>query len=157
MRVSAKAFLLDDDGRILLLDCTDPADPGTRWWELPGGGIEPGESEPDALVREVLEETGIAVAAGSVGPLQWTQDSTFTWLDVRRYARCHGYVARASAQEAQATALTPDERGTILGRRWWTVDEVTAYGGRFFPSTLPALLPRVLAGERIDEPYDEWN
>ncbi|UCE84992.1 MAG: NUDIX hydrolase [Deltaproteobacteria bacterium] len=32
-----------------------------RGWELPGGNARPGESEAQALQREVLEETGLAV------------------------------------------------------------------------------------------------
>jgi 8-oxo-dGTP diphosphatase len=32
-------------------------------WVLPGGGIEPGELPQDAMVREILEETGLTVKA----------------------------------------------------------------------------------------------
>ena len=38
-------------------------------WELPGGGVEPGESEADALVRECREELALAVTVrGRLGP-----------------------------------------------------------------------------------------
>ena len=41
-------------------------EPGAGLWSIPGGRIEPDETDTEALVREMLEETGLAV---EVGPL----------------------------------------------------------------------------------------
>ena len=158
MRLSAKGFVVDDDAsRLLLLECTDPARPEVRWWELPGGGVEPGESEVDALVREVLEETGIAVEREDVGPLVWTQESTFLHRGERRFSRCHGRVVRVREGALADLTLTDDEKGTILGQRWWTPQELAESDARFFPRNVPTLMAQVLAGQRVDEPFDEWD
>jgi len=158
VRLSAKAVVLDGDGRLLLLECTDPDRPHLRWWELPGGGVEPGEDEVDALVREVREETGLTVSRAQVGPLQWTQDATFLFRSVRRRTRCHARLVRLPAPAAAiAPVLTDDEQGSILGMRWWTPGELAGSAERFFPGSLPTVLPRLLAGERVDEPFDVWD
>jgi 8-oxo-dGTP diphosphatase len=34
-------------------------------WELPGGKVEPGEADEDALVREIVEELGVVVSLGA--------------------------------------------------------------------------------------------
>lgn len=62
LRVAAYA-VVERRGRLLL----------THWrrghlhgWTLPGGGIESGEDPRDAVVREVLEETGLEARVGKL-------------------------------------------------------------------------------------------
>jgi 8-oxo-dGTP diphosphatase len=58
------AVIKDDQGRLLLIKRGH--EPGAGLWSLPGGRIEAGETDAEALVREMREETGLAV---QVGPL----------------------------------------------------------------------------------------
>lgn len=53
------AVLRDPEGRVLLVLRGNEPDRGT--WSLPGGRVEPGESPEQAVVREMLEETGLQV------------------------------------------------------------------------------------------------
>lgn len=56
------AIISDRDGRLLLIQRGH--EPGKGLWSVPGGRVEPGESDAQALVREVREETGLAVTPG---------------------------------------------------------------------------------------------
>jgi len=56
------AVITDRAGRLLLIQRGHEPEAGR--WSLPGGRIEPGESDRQALVREVREETGLVVAPG---------------------------------------------------------------------------------------------
>jgi 8-oxo-dGTP diphosphatase len=51
-------------GQIALICVTREGAP--PYYDLPGGAIEPGESEGRALAREFLEETGLVVRGGEV-------------------------------------------------------------------------------------------
>lgn len=52
------------NGRLLAQQRSYPERDAGRW-ELPGGRVEPGESEADAVVRECAEELGVAVVPGA--------------------------------------------------------------------------------------------
>jgi 8-oxo-dGTP diphosphatase len=56
------AIITDDTGRLLLIKRGHEPEEGR--WSLPGGRVRPGESDWDALVREVREETGLNVEPG---------------------------------------------------------------------------------------------
>jgi acetyl-CoA carboxylase carboxyl transferase subunit beta len=56
---AAGAVVTDAAGRVLLV--LRGHEPQTGLWSIPGGRVEPGETHAQAAVREVLEETGLAV------------------------------------------------------------------------------------------------
>lgn len=62
------AAVIERNGLILAARRTEPAELAGRW-EFPGGKVEPGETDADALVRECREEIGVRVAVGErIGP-----------------------------------------------------------------------------------------
>ncbi|MFC5055101.1 NUDIX hydrolase [Saccharothrix xinjiangensis] len=58
------AIAYDTNGRLLLVRRRNP--PGEGLWSLPGGRVEPGETDETALMREVREETGLSVTVGAL-------------------------------------------------------------------------------------------
>jgi 8-oxo-dGTP diphosphatase len=53
-----------EDGRVLACERSAPPEVAGRW-EFPGGKVEPGETETDALIRECAEELGVHVEIGT--------------------------------------------------------------------------------------------
>ncbi|MEV0681041.1 NUDIX domain-containing protein [Actinosynnema sp. NPDC050436] len=73
----------DSNGRLLLVRRANP--PGEGRWSVPGGRVEPGEGDAEAVTREVLEETGLCV---TVGPLlgRVTRPAADGVYDIHDYA-----------------------------------------------------------------------
>ena len=90
--------ILHRDNQILL---THQADPIPEY-QLPGGGIDPGESPISSLHREVLEETGWVIAhVRKLGAYR-----RFTYMpEYRLWAEklCHIYTGRPSVQRGAPT------------------------------------------------------
>jgi 8-oxo-dGTP diphosphatase len=60
--------LVDSDGRVLVSQRPEGKSLAGLW-EFPGGKVEPGERPEIALIRELREELGIAVAEPCLAPL----------------------------------------------------------------------------------------
>jgi len=58
------AVVFDARGRLLMIQRGH--DPGAGLWSIPGGRVEPGETDEQALVREMLEETNLQVKVGKL-------------------------------------------------------------------------------------------
>ncbi|WP_262706252.1 MULTISPECIES: NUDIX hydrolase [Streptomyces] len=103
--MSVAGVIVDDAGRALLIKRRDNGK-----WEPPGGVLEREETIPDALQREVLEETGIKIAlpATLTGVYK-----NMTGLIVSMVFRC------------EALDGTPTTGAETRALRWATRDEVT--------------------------------
>jgi 8-oxo-dGTP pyrophosphatase MutT (NUDIX family) len=157
-RQAARAVVLDDRDRVLLLRARDPFHPGKgQWWELPGGGMEPGEPSGTAAAREVYEETGLVDV--EVGPCVWRHDARFTFAGMRFDQLEHIHVARwrgrVAGGEYAPGGLEMIEAMAFDGFEWWSaadLAELVEQGARVIPPWLAEQLPRYLAEGPPAEP-----
>jgi 8-oxo-dGTP pyrophosphatase MutT (NUDIX family) len=155
-----RLVVLDTLDQVLLFHTHDPTYPDVgSWWELPGGGIEAGETYLEAALRELREETGIEAEAARVGPPTWQRQATFRYRGERRLQ--HEAVATvrlaAEAPSVSGALRVGYENEDYFGYRWWPVVEIAESVERFYPGRLPQLVRAHLAGERIDEPLEVWS
>ena len=78
------AVVKDAQGRLLLIKRGH--EPGAGLWSLPGGRIEAGETDAEALVREMLEETGLRVEPGRLLGSVKRPGRDGDVIDIRDYA-----------------------------------------------------------------------
>jgi len=120
------AVIKDDAGRMLLI--LRGHDPGKGLWSIPGGRIEPGEPDEDAVVREVREETGLEVTCGRLLGSVERPGHAGDVIEIRDYnAIVVGGELAAGDDAADA--------------RWFTPGEVLALdtSGQLTPGLLTAL------------------
>lgn len=93
------AIVFDEQGRLLLVKRANP--PAQGKWSLPGGRREPGETSESGVVREVREETGLAVTVvREVGTIERDAPSGDTYV-------IRDFLCALSTDATDATDATP--------------------------------------------------
>jgi len=145
-RAVARVLLLDTSERLLLLQAVHAAD-GYTFWTAPGGGVEPGETFEAAARRELLEETGLDLAAGR---WVWTRHHIYSWngRPANQYERF--FVVRTAE-----TDIRPRKQDShVVAHRWWTLPQLLSSFEEFAPQRMAALIPAILRGDYPDPPID---
>ena len=105
-----------DDGRVLLIDHYRFTT-GTRGWEIPSGGNEPGESVHAAGRCELLEETGHAArrwtTLGRSLPWNGSSDLTVHVVMARRLRRLHEPLDRNETVALRRLSTAEVRRGVL--------------------------------------------
>jgi 8-oxo-dGTP pyrophosphatase MutT (NUDIX family) len=147
-RPSSRVLLLDPAGRVLLLRGSEPTRPGAHFWFTTGGGTEPGEDARAAGVREVTEETGLALEESVLrGPLWWRR-SIFVFDGDTIEAEETYFAAAVPEFTPNGAGHTELERRTLSDARWCGPQDVRtleAEGERVYPPGLDALLAEAVA------------
>ncbi len=125
-RLATRALILHDD-RLLMVNAYP--DGQSDLWCAPGGGVERGTSLPGNLMREVMEETGLAIAVGDPALVNEFHDPTSGFHQVDIYFRC-------TITAGRIDAAWQDPEGVVTQRRFFTRADLTLI--RYKPDSLPA-------------------
>ncbi len=142
-RQAVRGVVVDAKQRVLLVRFEHPVS-GASWWATTGGGVEPGESDEQALRRELREEAGLSL--DEPGPVVHVREHTFPWDReiIRQHERF--YVIRVEAHEAAPTIDLLPEGVTEL--RWWTLAELERTGETVVPRELAQIVRAAVAEDR---------
>ncbi|MFC7331405.1 NUDIX domain-containing protein [Marinactinospora rubrisoli] len=101
-----------DARRVLLIRRRD-----VQQWAVPGGMVDPGETAPAALVRELYEETGVDLTA--VAPVILDQRYVDDWR-----ATDHAWVATTAALYRLGDVVPATAGDDAADARWWPLRDL---------------------------------
>ena len=141
--------LLVHEAKVLMVQRAH--DPGKGRWTLPGGYVEEDESPDTAIVREVVEETGILATVGGLLTIRHAQtiDHQNAYYVFRLSMACAAEDLRAAGdgyEVSRAVFIAPSDLGALgeigmISR--WVVERYTQGGAGMSLVPADALPPPV--------------
>src|SRR3982074_645221 len=124
-------MLFDESRGIFLVRFVVPREGGEFvFWALPGGEIEPGETELEAAAREVREELGLELTV--TGPVYCDSNQFFHQGEMQDNVDFL-FRGECGREEPRLVGFTADEKEIMKEVRWWSEVEVEASDERIFP------------------------
>lgn len=141
-RAAARILLVDSSGRVLMFRGFDPSFPDVRYWFTPGGGIDDSEDFATAAVRELREETGLAVTASDLGDPVHEDVAEFSFDGVTYRQEQMFYLVRVAQWTVDSTGFDSYERDSIDEHRWWSIAELGNAAEPYYPRDLIDVLKK---------------
>ncbi|MGI8576966.1 MAG: GNAT family N-acetyltransferase [Nocardioidaceae bacterium] len=137
-RRAARLLCVDPEQQVLLMHWQDPVD-GYRLWEPPGGGLEPGETQLQAVRREWAEETGLPLP--DLGSSAALVARDVVWRGGRVVTDEDFFFGTTSvvAARLQPGGFTPAERVDSLGHDWVHWRKLDSLDDPVEPDLIPVL------------------
>jgi 8-oxo-dGTP pyrophosphatase MutT (NUDIX family) len=126
-RETARIMLVDEDLSIFLLKTHfDPEVGLPPRWLIPGGGIDLGETDLEAAVRELREETGLIVNQTELGEPVLVRSGRWDWADGMSYHTYKDTIFMLNVKnfEPDVSGFTDAELRDILEYRWWNISDL---------------------------------
>ncbi|WP_200931381.1 MULTISPECIES: NUDIX hydrolase [Frankiaceae] len=144
LRKAARAVVLDPDQRVLLLHY----DENDGFWASPGGGLEPGEDYPTAVLRELREELGAEKVDLSAQIAERSTHHPVGGLTVRQVEKY--FLSRIAPGDIDPDRATQTDN--IRSHRWWTLENLRTTRETVYPHGLSELVTWVLAEGPPEKP-----
>jgi 8-oxo-dGTP pyrophosphatase MutT (NUDIX family) len=122
-RQTARVLPVNSDGRVLLLHGWDPNHPEAPFWFTVGGGAENGESLPEAGVRELREETGLALDPESLGEPIAHNTVEFTFAGYHIIQGQTFYAVTVESADVTLDGLDPLEKASTDKYAWMSAED----------------------------------